>query len=108
MTPMRVLIERAKAERKARKAEPCRVQEAPENGLLVPELVEVAHRVYHARSSLLSSLAQLVRFIPVLRCQYVATSFESFIVCSADVVLEIESIIMLYFKIKQFRVKHDI
>ncbi|XP_061347191.1 APO protein 3, mitochondrial isoform X2 [Gastrolobium bilobum] len=70
VTPMKVLIERAKKEREARKKDPCRVlEEAPENGLLVPELVEVAHRVYQARRSLLSGLSQLVRVIPVLRCE---------------------------------------
>ncbi|MED6179175.1 hypothetical protein PIB30_114701, partial [Stylosanthes scabra] len=45
VTPMKVLIERAKKEREARKAQPCRVlEEPPDNGLLVPELVEVAQR----------------------------------------------------------------
>ncbi|KAK7300891.1 hypothetical protein RJT34_11742 [Clitoria ternatea] len=69
VTPMKVLIERAKAEREARKAQPCRVlEEPPANGLLVPELVEVAHRVYQAHRSLLFGLSQLVRVIPVLRC----------------------------------------
>ncbi|RYR18899.1 hypothetical protein Ahy_B03g063516 [Arachis hypogaea] len=46
VTPMKVLIERAKKEREARKAQPCRVlEEPPDNGLLVPELVEVAHEL---------------------------------------------------------------
>lgn len=68
---MKVLIARAKAEREARKEQPCRVlEEAPENGLLVPELVEVARRVYQARGFLLSGLKQLVRVIPVLRCEF--------------------------------------
>ena len=75
MTPMKVLIERAKNEREARKAQPCRVlEDPPDNGLLVPELVEVAHRVYRARNSLVSGLNQLVRVIPVLRCEYVANN----------------------------------
>ncbi|CAJ2652627.1 unnamed protein product [Trifolium pratense] len=70
VTPMKILIARAKAEKEARKAQPCRVlEEPPENGLLVPELVEVAHRVYRARGHLLSGLSQLVRVIPVLRCE---------------------------------------
>ncbi|CAL5189706.1 unnamed protein product [Lathyrus oleraceus] len=70
VTPMKVLIARAKAEREARKAQPCRVlEDPPDNGLLVPELVEVAHRVYRARGYLLSGLGQLVRVIPVLRCE---------------------------------------
>ncbi|KAK7385568.1 hypothetical protein VNO78_31292 [Psophocarpus tetragonolobus] len=71
VTPMKVLIERAKAEREARKAQPCRVlEEPPANGLLVPELVEVARRVYQARGLLLFGLSQLVRVIPVLRCRH--------------------------------------
>ena len=83
MTPMKVLIARAKAEREARKAQPCRVlEEAPENGLLVPELVEVARSVYRARGFLLFGLKQLVRVIPVLRCEYAFSLFlcESLIV----------------------------
>lgn len=74
MTPMKVLIERAKAERETRKAQPCRVlEEPPANGLLVPELVDVAHRVYQARGSLLFGLSQLVRVIPVLCCRYMSS-----------------------------------
>uniref|UniRef100_A0A2P2NLH0 APO domain-containing protein n=1 Tax=Rhizophora mucronata TaxID=61149 RepID=A0A2P2NLH0_RHIMU len=70
-TPMRVLIQRAKKEKEARKAQPCRMLEhPPDNGLLVPELVEVAHRVYRARESLLSGLAKLVKVVPVQRCRF--------------------------------------
>jgi len=73
---MKVLIARAKTEREVRKAQPCRVlEEAPENGLLVPELVEVARRVYQTRGFLLSGLKQLVRVIPVLRCEYAFSLF---------------------------------
>jgi hypothetical protein len=80
--PMKILIARAKAEKEARKAQPCRVlEEPPENGLLVPELVEVAHRVYRARGYLLSGLSQLVRVIPVLRCEYALSLSEYLIVC---------------------------
>lgn len=69
-TPMNVLIRRAKAERESRKAEPVRLLEHPPgNGLLVPELVSVAHQVYRARQSLLSGLSKLVQFIPVQRCR---------------------------------------
>lgn len=76
-TPMKVLIARAKAETKARKAEPCRMlEDPPDNGLLVPELVDVAHRVYRARRSLLFGLSKLVQLIPLQRCRYhVTTSF---------------------------------
>ncbi|XP_010250523.1 PREDICTED: APO protein 3, mitochondrial [Nelumbo nucifera] len=71
-TPMKVLIRRAKEEREARKAEPCRMlQEAPANGLLVPELVEVAHGVYRSRESLLYGLSMLVDVVvPVKRCRF--------------------------------------
>ncbi|KAJ4838397.1 APO protein 3, mitochondrial [Turnera subulata] len=70
-TPMKILIQRAKQEREARKAQPCRMLEhPPDNGLLVPELVPLAHRVYRARESLLSGLAKLVQAIPVLRCRF--------------------------------------
>ncbi|KAL8160682.1 hypothetical protein V2J09_002219 [Rumex salicifolius] len=46
-TPMKVLIKRAKEESQLRKAHPCRVLEhPPDNGLLVPELIDVAQRVH--------------------------------------------------------------
>ncbi|XP_057978095.1 APO protein 3, mitochondrial [Malania oleifera] len=70
-TPMKLLIRRAKAEREARKAQPCRMlEEPPDNGLLVPELVHVAHRVYQARESLLLGLSKLIEVIPVKRCRF--------------------------------------
>ncbi|KAF2311591.1 hypothetical protein GH714_025067 [Hevea brasiliensis] len=68
---MKLLIQRAKQEKEARRAQPCRMLEhPPDNGLLVPELVEVAHQVYRARKSLLSGLAKLVKVIPVQRCRF--------------------------------------
>ncbi|KAJ7959870.1 APO protein [Quillaja saponaria] len=70
-TPMKVLIQRAKEEREVRKAQPVRMlEEPPDNGLLVPELVEVARRVYQARGSLLFGLSKLVQVIPVQRCRF--------------------------------------
>lgn len=78
VTPMKVLIRRAKEEKKARKENPCRVLEhAPENGLLVPHLIEVAHQVYNARKSLLHGLSKLVdgeKAIPIQKCWYAANS----------------------------------
>ncbi|KAH9770277.1 APO protein 3 [Citrus sinensis] len=71
-TPMKVLIRRAKEERESRKAEPVKLLEHPPgNGLLVPELVSVAHQVYRARLSLLYGLSKLIQFIPVQRCRVV-------------------------------------
>lgn len=70
-TPMKVLIRRAKEERESRKAEPVKLLEHPPgNGLLVPELVSVAHQVYRARQSLLSDLSKLIQFNPVQRCRF--------------------------------------
>lgn len=70
-TPMKELIKRAKEEREARKAHPCRMlEDPPDNGLLVPSLVKLAQRVYRARESLLSGLSKLVRLVPVQRCRY--------------------------------------
>lgn len=69
-TPMKILVKKAKEEREARKAQPCKLLEhPPENGLLLPELVSVAHQVYQARESLLLGLSKLVKTIPVLRCR---------------------------------------
>lgn len=70
-TPMKVLIQRAKKDREARKAEPCRLlQDPPDNGLLVPELVHVAHQVYRARQSLISGLSKLLQVVPLHRCRF--------------------------------------
>ncbi|KAL5717325.1 hypothetical protein ACHQM5_010349 [Ranunculus cassubicifolius] len=72
-TPMKLLIRRAKQEKEARKAEPCKLlEEAPENGLLVPQLIQVARKVYHSRLSLLSGLSKLVddNVVPVKRCRF--------------------------------------
>ncbi|XP_057516595.1 APO protein 3, mitochondrial [Amaranthus tricolor] len=69
-TPMNILIKRAKEERELMKLNPCRVLEhPPDNGLLVPELVEVARKVYWARESLLKGISKLLTIVPVLRCR---------------------------------------
>lgn len=63
VTPMKVLIRRAKEERQARLENPCRVLE---------HAVEVTHRVYAARERLLDGLTRLVEgenAIPVKRCR---------------------------------------
>uniref|UniRef100_A0ACD5YWK7 Uncharacterized protein n=1 Tax=Avena sativa TaxID=4498 RepID=A0ACD5YWK7_AVESA len=74
VTPMKVLIRRAKEERRARQESPCRVLEhPPDNGLLVPHLIEVAHQVHSARERLLDGLSRLVKgegAIPVKRCRF--------------------------------------
>lgn len=74
VTPMKVLIRRAKEERRARRENPCRVLDHPPgNGLLAPHLVEVAHQVHSARERLLDGLTRLVEgdaAIPVKRCRF--------------------------------------
>lgn len=70
-TPMKILIQRAKEEREARKIQPCRMlEEPPDNGLLIPELVDVAHQVYRAREFLVLGLSKLVNAISIQRCRY--------------------------------------
>lgn len=69
VTPMKILIQRAKKERELMKLNPCRIlEDPPNNGLLVPELVDVSKQVFWARKSLLIGIFKLLPFIPVLRC----------------------------------------
>lgn len=74
VTPMKVLIRRAKEERQARRENPCRMLEhPPDNGLVVPHLVDVARRVHAAREGLLGGLTRLVEgegAIPAKRCRF--------------------------------------
>uniref|UniRef100_A0A7N0UUC4 APO domain-containing protein n=1 Tax=Kalanchoe fedtschenkoi TaxID=63787 RepID=A0A7N0UUC4_KALFE len=70
-TPMKLLIKRAKKEKQLRLAHPCRLlDKPPDNGLLVPELVPVARRVYLARESLLFGVSKLLQAIPLKRCSH--------------------------------------
>lgn len=69
-TPMKVLIQRAKEERVARKAQPCRMVEyPPDNGLLVPDLVHVAQSVYLAWKMLHFGISRLLKAVPIQRCR---------------------------------------
>ncbi|KAL1203833.1 APO protein 3 [Cardamine amara subsp. amara] len=71
-TPMKELIRRAKEEKQLRKSQPCRVlEDPPDNGLLVPELVHVAHSVHRCRNSLLSGLSKIIHHhVSVHRCRF--------------------------------------
>ncbi|KAG9445551.1 hypothetical protein H6P81_011679 [Aristolochia fimbriata] len=72
-TPMKVLIRRAKEEKKARRENPCQILDPPNNGLLVPELIEVAHEVNRARELMLDGLKKLIDVVvPVKRCRFCA------------------------------------
>lgn len=73
-TPMKELIRRAKEEKQLRKLQPCRVlEDPPDNGILVPELVDVAHCVHRCRNSLLSGLSKIIHHVPVHRCRLLLT-----------------------------------
>lgn len=75
-TPMKLLIQRAKEEREARKAQPCRMLEhPPDNGLLVPDLVDVAQNVYLAWKLLRFGISRLVEAIPIQRCRCLLYDF---------------------------------
>ncbi|CAH8387741.1 unnamed protein product [Eruca vesicaria subsp. sativa] len=71
-TPMKELIKRAKEEKELRKSQPCRVlEDPPDNGLLVPELVHVAHGVHRCRASLLNGLSGIINHhVSVHRCRF--------------------------------------
>lgn len=43
--------------------------EPPKNGLLVPELIPIAHEVLNAWEGLIRGLAQLLHVIPVHACR---------------------------------------
>jgi hypothetical protein len=45
------------------------LENPPDNGLLVPQLVPVAYQVYEAREVLLSGISKLVKVIPVQKCR---------------------------------------
>ncbi|XP_023531656.1 APO protein 3, mitochondrial-like isoform X1 [Cucurbita pepo subsp. pepo] len=76
-TPMKLLIRRAKEEREARNAQPCRMlEDPPDNGLLVPDLVDVAQNVYLAWNSLRFGISKLLEVIPIQRCRCLLFCFE--------------------------------
>lgn len=45
------------------------ILQPPENGLLVQQLVPIAHEVYAARSELLSTVSTLVKYIDIYTCR---------------------------------------
>ena len=45
------------------------ILQPPENGLLVEQLVPVAHEVYAARTELLSTVSRLVKYIAIYTCR---------------------------------------
>lgn len=73
-TPIKEIRRVAREKEKKRKLEGTsheeRVLEPPENGLLVPELIPVAHDVLEARKILIKNILKLLDVIPVIACRY--------------------------------------
>lgn len=87
-TPMKELIRRAKEEKQLRQSQPCRVlEDPPDNGLLVPELVDVAHRVHRCRASLLSGLSKIIHHISVHRCRFPSSAYDSYCLFKLEISL---------------------
>lgn len=105
-TPMKTLIRRAKEERAARKAQPCRLLEhPPENGLLVPQLVAVAHQVHQARESLLLGVSKLLQVLPLQRCTAMRFMLAKWVMRSepAQVQIVVFEVLNMYGEKEEFK-----
>lgn len=69
VTSISELKRRARQERKEKQMVHEKILRPPENGLLVKELIPVAHEVYAARSELLACVSRVVRRIAVYVCR---------------------------------------
>ena len=58
-----------RAERKERQMVRERILQPPENGLLVKELIPVAHRVYAARTELFACVSKVAQSIAIYSCR---------------------------------------
>ncbi|KAJ1432905.1 APO domain [Sesbania bispinosa] len=68
VTSFNELKRKARQKRKERQTVHEIILQPPENGLLVEELIPVAHEVYAARSQLLSSVSRLLKYIAIYKC----------------------------------------
>ncbi|KAK7274907.1 hypothetical protein RIF29_16008 [Crotalaria pallida] len=68
VTSFNELKRQARLKKKERQKVDEIILEPPENGLLVKQLVPIAHRVYTARSELLSTVSTLVKYIAIYTC----------------------------------------
>lgn len=66
--PLKEILKRGRADKKLTQLGIEKPLEPPKNGLLVPELIPVAHEVLHAWKNLIKGLAQLLHVIPVYAC----------------------------------------
>eukprot|EP01018_Ginkgo_biloba_P016414 Gb_29513 [translate_table: standard] len=73
-TPIKEIRRAARQNEKKNKLEEergeAKIPEPPENGLLVPELIPIAHEVLEARKTLVKDLLKLLSVVPVYGCRY--------------------------------------
>ncbi|KAH9608050.1 hypothetical protein KSS87_002334 [Heliosperma pusillum] len=66
--PIKEIIRKGRVQKKLSKMGIEQLLEPPQNGLLVPELIPVAHQVLAAWKDLIKGLAQLLHVVPVQAC----------------------------------------
>jgi len=67
--PIKEILKMGRANKKLAQLGIEKPLEPPENGLLVPELIPVAHEVLNAWKHLIKGVAQLLHVIPVYACR---------------------------------------
>lgn len=70
VTNINLLKRMARKERKHRQMVKEKILRPPENGLLIKELVPIAHQLYASRRELFACVARLAKTIPVYTCRY--------------------------------------
>lgn len=68
--PLKKIVQAAKVDKKLSQMGIEKLLEPPKNGLLVSELIPVAHEVLEAWEVLLKGLSELVNIVPVFGCRY--------------------------------------
>lgn len=68
--PVKELRRAARERQKNKKGRPRRPIGPPKNGLLVPELIPVAHKVFEARTKLVNGVAELLKVVLVHACRH--------------------------------------
>lgn len=68
--PLKKIVQAAKVDKKLAQMGIEKPLEPPKNGLLVSELIPVAHEVLEAWEVLLKGLSELVNIVPVFGCRY--------------------------------------
>lgn len=69
VTSINELKRLARREKKQRQMVKEKILQPPENGLLVKELIPIAHEVYTARTELFACVSQVVKSIAIYTCR---------------------------------------